>query len=87
MKPENYLNVVEKFNSEIEESEYFLNEGIGFSYTSNGYIDIICFTDYVTFDSEMDESYSSEEHVENIIRERMNKFTKALCHWQDIKII
>lgn len=85
MKAENYLNIVEKLNSELEESEYFLGEGIGFNYTSTGYVDSICFIDHVVFDSEMDESYSSEEHIENIIRERMKKFTKALCRWQHIK--
>ena len=81
MKAENYLNVVEKLNNELYEVD--ISEwGMGFTYISNNYVDIIEFMGFQVFYSETDCSIETEEELEELIREKVLIMTNALCRWQ-----
>lgn len=83
MKPENYINVVEKFNSGIcKANENLYSDGLIMEYQTNYYVDNISFLGMNIFNSECDDSIETEEELEGIIREKILNIINALCLWQ-----
>lgn len=60
-----YVNLVKDLNQTLYEQNPHLIEdfGIGFDYRTNGYVDIICFSDYQVFG---DDDVLEEETVEEL---------------------
>ena len=81
MKPENYLNVIEKLNTELYEAGIREPE-IGFQYISNNLVDIIEFMGFQVFYSETDCNIETEYELEALIREKIAKITNDLYKWQ-----
>ena len=82
MKPENYLNVIEKLNTELYEAGIEDFE-MGFQYISTSYVDIIEFMRVQVFHTENDYEVETEEELEALIREQILKITNDLCKWQN----
>jgi hypothetical protein len=77
MKSENYINVVQKLNSKLEEqvlSVYTLY----FEYQTMGYIDYIMLSGIVVFDSENDTNIKTEDELELLLRKRVMDIINGL---------
>lgn len=81
MKPENYLNVIKKLNTEIYETGIDTFE-MDFDYISNYYVDIVKFIGIDVFNSEVDCEVETEEQLEELIREKISKITNVLLKLQ-----
>jgi thioredoxin-related protein len=82
MKPENYINVIEKLNTEITEYVNGLNDlGICLDYTTTNYVDMINFMGFCIWCSEIDEDIDSEEELEEIIKKKILSLESSLHKW------
>ena len=54
MNKQEYLNLIDDLNETIADNKFFENLGISFSFTTNGYIDVIEFGNFVLYNSEND---------------------------------
>ncbi len=58
MKPEEIINVVDELNGELPEEMY--ENGLGYYFSTNGFVDLVKFCDWVVYCSEE----NSEDEVE-----------------------
>ena len=53
-KHQEFLDLIEELNEQIAENKFFENLGIGFSYSTTGYSDLIKFGNFTLYCSEND---------------------------------
>lgn len=79
MKAENYINVVNNLNDILfKNCESLYNQGLIFTYSTNGYIDYIMFGDTYLFDSDNDTGITSEQDLELLLKEKVLDAIKEL---------
>lgn len=82
MQPENYINVVEKLNSELESYCDNINVlGISFEYSTTCYVDMINFMGFCIWCNDIDESIETEEELEKAIKDKVLSFNNDLYRW------